>query len=1418
MTSKTALKIATAVNLVLALAGTARAQTDASTRSSPAQVQPPGDGPQDRALRAAHLEVPEDRPVQQRARVTSPARRWARNGYVSVQVNVDEFGDNIVGDAANEPSIAVDPHAPRRMAIGWRQFDTIASNFRQAGWGYTADGGQSWTFPGVVNPGVFRSDPVLCANTAGTFFYNSLTASDDEYWCNVYKSADGGASWDSGVYAYGGDKQWMAADLTDGIGQDNLYAYWTRWYTCPNCNGHFTRSYDGGQTFLPTIDVPGNPQWGTLAVGPDGELYIAGMGFTVTKSGTMQDQTLPAAFDFSVTVDLDGSIGFSGGPNPGGLLGQAWIAVDHSDGPTRGNVYLLCSVQRSSTVDPLDVMFARSTDGGLTWSDPVRVNDDSEDNGAYQWFGTMSVAPNGRIDAVWNDTRNDPGGYYSELYYAYSTDAGQTWSPNEALTPSFHPYLGWPQQNKLGDYNDMVSDSRGVSLAYAATFNGEQDVYYLRIGEPFCKEAGTVALDLAKYACESTVTITVADCGLGNDNDVIESVIVDIDSDSETGVEQATLVEIAAGTGWFEGSIDLSEVNSSGVLWVAEGDTVTVTYLDADDGAGGSNIAVTADAPVDCTPPLISNVQAIDVAPRDAVVTFETNESAAGVARYGSACEALTKTARRGGFHTNHAVPLLGLDESSTYFYAVDAGDEAGNSASDDQGGNCYTFTTPDRVDYLTEQFIIANDLDYLSLWFIPDDSSAHYAACARPIAELPTDPAGGTTLPLSDNGTSAVFLTGGKRVSVFGASYGTFYVGANGYVTFGSGDIEYEESLENHFHLPRISALFDDLNPRLGDGNVSWKQLPDRVAVTWEDVLEANTYNSWNTFQIEMYFNGTIVISYLEIMARDGLTGLSAGGGVPIWFYETDVSAMGSCAGDCNENGVPDFADLVEGVSADCNGDGRPDECGVLAECELAKVTAPDAEPTFGSSVAIKGDVAVVGAYGDDCAAGGWCGSAYVYRFDGAAWNAEARLTASDAAANDVFGCAVAVSGDLAVVGAYGVDCPAGESCGGAYVYRFDGTGWEEEEKLMAADAALRDYFGMSVAVDGDLIVVGANEDDCAAGSDCGSAYVYRYDPGPPAHWAPEAKLTAPDGAARDWFGMSVSVSNNAVVVGAHGDDCSPGVGDCGAAYIYRYDGGSWIEEDKLTGADGYGYPVCIDADAVIVGAPWHDCAQGSECGEAYIYRYEEDTWIEQGRTTAPDAQAGDLLGRSVSISGDLAVASATGVDCTAGDLCGSVTVSYFDGYTWNQVLELTASDAAAFREFGVAAAISANLAVVGASGAAYLFTVAGEDCNCNEAADLCDVHLATSRDCNGNATPDECEVINDGDFSADGAVTLDDHVMLTDCLAGPGKTPNPAESQCVDACLAAFDFDDDGDVDLADLGDFHRVFGFQGSLDPPP
>ena len=121
----------------------------------------------------------------------SPALASRFGSYTSYQVNVDANGNNIFGDAANEPSICVDPHNSNRMSIGWRQFDSVASNFRQAGFAYTTNGGTRWIAPGVLQNNVFRSDPVLNSDTTGRFFYLSLL---QNFFVDLWRSLTGGQS------------------------------------------------------------------------------------------------------------------------------------------------------------------------------------------------------------------------------------------------------------------------------------------------------------------------------------------------------------------------------------------------------------------------------------------------------------------------------------------------------------------------------------------------------------------------------------------------------------------------------------------------------------------------------------------------------------------------------------------------------------------------------------------------------------------------------------------------------------------------------------------------------------------------------------------------------------------------------------------------------------------------------------------------------------------------------------------------------------------------------------------------------------------------------------------------------------------------------------------------------------------------
>ena len=225
---------------------------------------------------------------------------------------------------------------------------------------------------------------------------------------------------------------------------------------------------------------------------------------------------------------------------------------------------------------------------------------------------------------------------------------------------------------------------------------------------------------------------------------------------------------------------------------------------------------------------------------------------------------------------------------------------------------------TIEQVDYFTELFNFEypfdpgdperNDMANRTLMLTPDGSGSYYQACGMEAASFPVDPAGGTIISLRDDDYRQIDL-GAKKIEFYGTSYGTIYIGSNGYITFISGDNHRLESFENHFDLPRISALFDDLDPSAG-GTVSWKQLDDRIVVTFENVPEFSLENA-NTFQVEIFYNGKIRITYLDIAAGDGLVGLSEGSGLPPYFVESDISEY-CLAADLDSDCDADFADYA--------------------------------------------------------------------------------------------------------------------------------------------------------------------------------------------------------------------------------------------------------------------------------------------------------------------------------------------------------------------------------------------------------------------------------------------------------------------------------------------------------------------------
>ena len=432
------------------------------------------------------LERYDNPPALSRPIEVSPGMVSSYGPFTSYQVNVDSNGHNIIGDAANEPSICVDPTNLDKMSIGWRQFNSVSSNFRQGGWGYTINGGTSWTFPGILENNVFRSDPVLNSNDTGSFYYLSLL----ESFCDdMWRSLNSGQSWtrlppEGG--GGGGDKEWFTIDKTNGMGHGFQYQAWSTAATCGG--GQFSRSTDGGVTWMNPISIPNSPVWGTLDVDTNGNLFIGGTNFGsqfyCIRSSNAQNGGVTPSFDRVTTVNLGGSIDFGDTINPAGLAGQLFLAVDRSGTGTNNNIYMIATIQPTGFSTGTDVMFARSTDGGQTFSAPRRINDDPINHNKWHWFGTLSVAPNGRIDSVWLDTRNAANNTDSQLFYSFSTDGGVTWSPNVAVSNSFNPFLGYPNQDKMGDYITIVSDNTGGNVAYSATFNLEEDIYYVRVAPP----------------------------------------------------------------------------------------------------------------------------------------------------------------------------------------------------------------------------------------------------------------------------------------------------------------------------------------------------------------------------------------------------------------------------------------------------------------------------------------------------------------------------------------------------------------------------------------------------------------------------------------------------------------------------------------------------------------------------------------------------------------------------------------------------------------------------------------------------------------------------------------------------------------------------------------------------------------------
>jgi hypothetical protein len=393
----------------------------------------------------------------------------------------------------------------------------------------------------------------------------------------------------------------------------------------------------------------------------------------------------------------------------------------------------------------------------------------------------------------------------------------------------------------------------------------------------------------------------------------------------------------------------------------------------------------------------------------------------------------------------------------------------------------------------------------------------------------------------------------------------------------------------------------------------------------------------------------------------------------------------------------------------------------------EAEKLTAADAEEHdyFGSAVAVEGDIALVGADGEN-GEGTTRGAAYIFYLDRDAegnWVQIKKLTASDAEDGDGFGNSVALWGDYALVGASHED-GGGTWRGAAYLfYRHEGgaDNWGQVKKLTASDAQSSDQFGCSVAVYGDYIIVGAhNNFEAEAGTGTGAAYIFYRNSGGENNWGELKKLLADDKAEFNYFGCAVDICGEFAVVGARRNN------RCGAAYVFAEDQGgeeNWGQCAKLVAADvmvddAFGIAVALSGDFIVVGAEQKPEA-GVLSGAAYIFHKNaggEGNWGEVKKLTASDEENNDHFGCSVALDGKYAV---IGADEEYGDGVRRGAAYLFCSEqggedNWGEVVKLTAFDSANGDYFANSVGISGKHIIVGAErkkgshnfqGAAYIF-----------------------------------------------------------------------------------------------------------------
>ncbi len=384
----------------------------------------------------------------------------------------------------------------------------------------------------------------------------------------------------------------------------------------------------------------------------------------------------------------------------------------------------------------------------------------------------------------------------------------------------------------------------------------------------------------------------------------------------------------------------------------------------------------------------------------------------------------------------------------------------------------------------------------------------------------------------------------------------------------------------------------------------------------------------------------------------------------------------------------------------------------------EQATLIAVDGESNdrFGTSVAISQDTILVGAERGDSPGVTDGGAAYVFARQGSSWTLDAKLQAIDRAPNDLFGAAVALDGNTALVGAYWHDVDGRANQGAVYAFRRLQSGWQQQAKLTASDGAALDEFGRAVDLQGGRAVIGS-EFSSVDPARRGAAYVFAHDG---VTWAEEAKLMSWDsGVSQQGFGRTVGISGDTLFVGAPmaavGSNLSQG-----AAYLFRRTAQGWAQLQKLSGADagaadGVASAIALDAGRVLLGTPNASVGSNDDQGAVYAFSLEDSTWSERGKLTSGMGAGNVRFGVSVDVDGRMAVVGAGWENVGASQQQGAAYVFRKDGTAWSLESRVTAGDGRPFDQFGNAVAIDGNTMVVGApfaqvgsaptQGAVYVF-----------------------------------------------------------------------------------------------------------------